>query len=147
VIYEVLACLFLLELRAVQGSLFFLFDPLFFPVWVLFLFLTGFFISLFEQKNWIAVISLVMFMSTVIISAAIRSLLSHGSGGSLHGSCLSGIAGASGAFIIMSILAAAFFSIYKKFDVKSPHIHSRRFTLLVLPALLLLAIAGLFIIL
>ncbi|MFC2156072.1 hypothetical protein ACFLRB_06255 [Acidobacteriota bacterium] len=147
VIYKMLTSLFLLELRPVQKNLFFLFDPLFFPIWVIFIFLTGFFISLFEQRNWIAVISLVMFMSTVIISSAIRSLLSSGFGGTLHGSYLSGIAGASGALIIMGILGVAFFTIYRKFDIKSPYIHSRRFTLLVLPPLLLLSIAGLFIIL
>jgi ABC-type transport system involved in multi-copper enzyme maturation permease subunit len=142
VIYEVLASLFLLELRSVQGSLFFLFDPLFFPIWVLFFFLASFFISLFEQKNWIAVISLIAFISTVVISLAIRSLLSSGYMGTLHGSYLNGIAAALGAFIIMGVLGAAFFPIYKRFDVKSPHIHARRFTLLVLPTLLLLTIAG-----
>ena len=142
VIYEVLASLFLLELRPVQGSLFFLFDPLFFPIWVLFSFLAGFFVSLFEQKNWIAVISLGILIPTIVISLAIKVLLSPGNGGTIHGSYVSGIAAAIGALIIMGVLGAAFFPIYKKFDVKSPHIHARRFTLLVLPPLLLLTIAG-----
>jgi len=146
-LYEVLAFLFLTGLRSVQGSLFFLFDPLFFPLWVVFIFLTGFFISLFEQKNWIAVISLIIFIATVVISLAIRILIISGSGAALRSSSLNGTAATVAALIILGILAAAFFPVYRRFDVKSAHIHGRRFTLRVLPPLLLLIIFGLVIIL
>ena len=146
-IYEVLALLFFVELRPVQGSLFFFFDPVFFPVWALFFFLASFFIGLFEQKNWIAVISLVTFMGTILTSLAVQTLIKASGTAALRGSNLNGISFLLGTLIILGILGTAFFTVYKKFDMKSSGIHSRRFTLLTLPPLLFLIIAGFFILL
>lgn len=148
-IYEVLASFFLVSLRPLQGGLFFLFDLPFFPMWVLFFFLAGFFIGLFEQKNWIAVISITTFAAAICISLAIRSLIlplvPSGNPGALHGGALSGISFGLGTFIILAVLGAAFFTVYKKFDMKSAGIHARRFTLFVFPPLVLLIVVSFFI--
>lgn len=144
-IYEILAATFLIKLRPLQGSLFFLFDLPFFPLWVLFFFLAGFFIGLFEQKNWIAVISITTFMSTILVSLAIKTLLHPGDTAAFNISNLNGTGFACGTFIIMAVLGAAFFSVYRKFDIKSPHIHARRFTLLALPPLIFLIVGSIFI--
>ncbi len=143
VLYEILAIIFFGPLRLLQGASYFLFDPLYFPIWALFFFLASFFIGLFEQKNWIAVVSLVTFLSTIFFSLAVRGVLFPGDGAAagVDGS-VTGSAFVVGTLTILAILGAAFFTVFKKFDIKSPAIHARRFAFLVLPPLLFLTVVS-----
>lgn len=146
-IYEVLAFTVISPLRPIRGGLFFLIDPLFFPFWVIYIFLVGFFLSLFEQKNWIAVVLLSLFPATVLVSLAFRTMLESSRSVPVALRYLSGIAFGLGTWVVMAVLAAAFLLVYRKFTLKSPRLIARRFALLSLPPLAILIFASLILLL
>jgi|GEM_PF-1415611 len=136
VVYEVLAFFYVIPMRDIQGALFFLIDPVFFPFWVVFFFMGGFFVGLFEQKNWIAVVTLTVFSSSILISLGmctriIRSIEPK----IIFGSYFTGLSFTFGTLIILFVLAIAFFIVYRKFDLKSFALYARKFAFIVLPPL------------
>jgi ABC-type transport system involved in multi-copper enzyme maturation permease subunit len=134
-LYEALAFYYLMPLRSIQGALFFLMDPVFFPFWVLFILAAGFFVGLFEQKNWIAVVSLMVFLGFIFISLGIKTIIRSISPGMAQSIFLSGISFVLGTLVIMVVLGTGFLLVYRKFDMKSNSIFAGRFARFVLPAL------------
>jgi ABC-type transport system involved in multi-copper enzyme maturation permease subunit len=134
-LYEALAFYYLVPLRPIQGGLFFLIDPVFFPFWVLFILAAGFFVGLFEQKNWIAVVSLMVFLGFIFISLGIKTIIRSISPGMAQNIYLNGISFALGTLVIMVVLGTCFLLVYRKFDMKSNSIFARRFARFVLPLL------------
>lgn len=141
-IYEVLALIYLVPLRPIQGALYFLVDPLFFPLWVLFFFLGGVFVGLFEQKNWTAVVVLVTFMATGWVSIGAGTLVREAAPAVLQGFYLPGVGLGIGVLIILTIMGIAFWLVYRRFDLKSMELHSKRYAILVLPPMVVLIAAS-----
>jgi hypothetical protein len=134
-LYEVLAFYYLIPMRPLQGVFFFLMDPIFFPFWVLFILAAGFFVGLFEHKNWIAVVSLLVFLGFIVISLGIKTIIRSINPGMAQNICLSGVSFVLGTLVIMVVLGTGFLLVYRKFDMKSNSIFAKRFVRIVLPAL------------
>jgi len=141
-VYEILALIFIIPLREIQGPLFFLMDPLFFPVCLIFMFASGFFLSLFEQKNWIAVISLMTLMAIVVFSLTCRLFINL-IFPSIDKYLRHGLSFTLATLIIIGLLSIPFIRVYKRFDAKSMAIHSKRFVLRTLPLMTILILIGL----
>jgi ABC-type transport system involved in multi-copper enzyme maturation permease subunit len=137
-VYEILAFIYLVPLRSLQGSLYFFVDPLFFPLWVLFFFLGGVFVGLFEQKNWTAVVMAVTLIATGWFSIASGTVIRRMLPGTFQGFYLPGVSMGIGVLVILSILGIAFWSVYQRFDAKSMELHAKRYAVRVLPAMTIL---------
>lgn len=145
VVYEILAFRYLVPLEDIRGGLFFLVDPVFFPFWVLFFFMAGFFLGLFEQKNWIAVVTLNVFVAVIFISLGLcKSVLRAIEPEILTRSYFTGLSFLVGVFVILIVLGAAFFPVYKKFDMKSPGLYARRYSFFVLPPLAVFTVLSIY---
>ena len=101
--------------------------------------------GLFEQKNWIAVVSLTVFYSSILISLGvctriIRSIESK----IIFGSYFTGLSFIFGTLIILFVLGIAFFIVYRKFDMKSPLLYARRFAFIVLLPLVSLTLVSIY---
>jgi hypothetical protein len=145
VVYEVLALVYAAPLEVIQGPLYFLMDPVFFPFWVVFLFLVGFFLGLFEQKGWIAVVTLITFFSAVLFSVGVcRPVIRVVGPGVFEGSFLTGMGFLFGVLIVVLVLGIGFFRVYRRFDLKSPALYAKRFAFFVLPPLVLLTIISVY---
>lgn len=143
--YEVVAFYYTIPLRQVQGPLFFLIDPVFFPFWVLYFLGSGFFLGLFEQKNWITITTFITFFSTILISLGSgKTLLRIIVPGIVQKSYFTGLSFLLGTLLILLILGTSFFKVYRKFDMKSPGLHARRFAFRVLPWLVILMIFSIY---
>ncbi len=137
-IYEIVAFIYVAPLAACRGEFFFLVDPQFFPFWVLFLLLSGVFVGLFEQKNWMALVTLIVFYSTVFLSLGSKALFRLLDKGMANNMNESGIALLGGTAIISIILGFGFFLVYRKFDARSLGMYSKRFAMYTLPPFLVL---------
>jgi hypothetical protein len=145
ILYEILAFYYVVPMRQVQGPLFFFIDPVFFPVWVLFFLVAGFFLGLFEQKNWIAVVTFLTFFSTILISLGLcKAFLRSVDPGIVLKSHFTGLSFLFGVILVLLVLGTAFFMVYRKFDMKSPALHARRFAFRVLPPLVLLTLSSIY---
>jgi ABC-type transport system involved in multi-copper enzyme maturation permease subunit len=145
ILYEVLAFHYVVPMRQIQGPLFFFIDPVFFPVWVLFFLVAGFFLGLFEQKNWIAVVTFLTFFSTIFISLGLcKAILRGVDPGIVDKSHFTGLSFLFGVILVLLVLGMAFFMVYRKFDMKSPGLHARRFAFRVLPPLVLLTLTSIY---
>lgn len=142
IIYELLAIWFIFPLRSFSGPLFFLIDPIFFPAVVTFIFFGGFFLGIYEQKNWGAIISLVVLISLILTTMGLRSLLNPS--GLFPGSAMI-LIGASfclAALLILTALYLAAFSVFKQMDIRSIALFTRRFAMRVLLPLVFLSFAS-----
>jgi len=141
ILYEVLSFIFLVPYAAAAGPLFFLFDPVFFPFWIIGLFFSGFFLGFFEQKNWMALVSLLTLMATLWLTLGISRLgIWHAF---ISGSrWVNGMCFATSLLLILFFLAIAFFRVYWRFDAKEPGIHSARFVIVALPSMVGLLLIG-----
>ena len=77
IIYEVLAVIYIVPMFRVQSFQvggFALFEPLFFPVWVIYFFFAGIMVGLFEWKSMRILIGFVPLVLTVFISLGIKTL-------------------------------------------------------------------------
>jgi len=140
-IYEVLAVIYFLPVLRSQSSQvdgFALFDPVFFPVWVVYFFGAGFSVGLFEWKNLRILIGFVSLLFTVFISIGIKTLFDSLSVSFSIFYYLHGISFVIGIVIAVGIMGAAFVSVYKKFDLKPSQFHRKTFILRSLPLLLLI---------
>lgn len=91
--------------------------------------------GLFEQKNWIAVVSLMVFMGFIFISLGIKTIIRSINPVLAQKTYLSGISFVLGTLVIMVVLGTGFLLVYRKFDMKSNSIFAKRFVRIVLPAL------------
>ncbi len=144
-LYEVLAFFYVIPMRDIKGALFFLIDPVFFPFWVIFFFMGGFFVGLFEQKNWIAVVTLTVFYSSIPISLGVcKRIIRSIEPNIIFRNYFTGLSFIFGTLIILLVLGVAFFIVYRKFDMKSFALYSRRFAFIVLPPLVSLTVLGIY---
>ena len=146
-LYEILGIIYIIPIRSIQGKLFFLFDPVFVPVCVLFIFFASFFLGLFEQKNWVAIVNLLTFISWILVSLGFRKIISSTIPAISNKLYINGSGFTLGATMLLFILGISFFKIYKRFDAKSLNIHGKRFVLYVIPSLIILSMGSLIIIL
>jgi hypothetical protein len=140
-IYEVLAVIHLLPLlrsQSLQVDGFALFDPVFFPVWVVYFFGAGFSVGLFEWKSLRILIGFVPLLFTILISVGIKTLFDSLSVSFFIFYFLHGLSFVIGVVIAVGIMGGAFVSVYKKFDLKSSAFHRKKFILRSMPLLLLL---------
>lgn len=141
VIYEVLAVINLLPLfrsQSFQVGGFALFDPLFFPVWVVYFFAAGFSVGLFEWKSLRILIGFIPFLFTIFISIGMKTLLDSFSLSFSVFYHLHGISFVIGVVIAAGIMGTAFVSVYKKFDLKPSLYHRKKFIFRSLPPLLII---------
>jgi ABC-type transport system involved in multi-copper enzyme maturation permease subunit len=144
-VYEFVAFRYLVPLEDIRGGMFFLVDPVFFPFWVLFFFMAGFFLGLFEQKNWVAVVTLNVFLAAIFISIGLcSSVLRAIEPEILLRSYFTGLSFLMGIFVILIVLGAAFFLVYRKFDMKSPGLYARRYSFFVLPPLVAFTVLSIY---
>lgn len=145
VCYEMAAFYYIAPIRPLAGPAFFLIDPLFFPAWVLFFFLAGFFTGLFEQKNWTVVVTFTTFVATLMISlGTCRWFLKWLEPGIEKETYFTALGFLMGTVIILVILGIGFFRVYRGFDMKSPALHARRFAMVVLPPMGMLTVMGIY---
>ncbi len=140
-IYEVLTVVHLLPVlrsQSFQVDGFALFDPVFFPVWVVYFFAASFFVGLFEWKSLRILIGFVPLFLTIFISIGIKTLFDSLSVSFSTFYFLHGISFVIGVVIATGIMGAAFVSVYKKFDLKSSVFHRKKFILRSMPLLLLI---------
>ena len=141
-IYEALAFWFISKYHPVPGRVFALLDPHFFPVWLLFLFLGGTFLGLFEQKNIMALVTVVTVFSTIIVSLGFHSLISRLWPQLTTAWLRAGAAFSLGVMMVLAVLAIAFIPAYRRFDMKPADMHNKKFAQRVLPPLILLFLTG-----
>lgn len=110
-------------------------DPIYFSVWVLFLFITGLFLGLFEQKNIMAMVTIATLYGIVLISFGVHKVLKSIIKLSISQRYLDGLSISIGCLIVLAILGIPFYSAYKKFDMKSASVHSSRYAWKVFPFL------------
>jgi ABC-type transport system involved in multi-copper enzyme maturation permease subunit len=146
-VYEIFAFRYLVPLEDIRGGLFFIVDPVFFPFWVLFFLMAGFFLGLFEQKNWIAVVTLSVFLAVIFISIGLcKSVLRAIEPEILYRSYFTGLSFLVGVFVILMVLGAAFFVVYRKFDMKSPGRYAQRYAFIVLPPLAVFTVLSIYLV-
>jgi len=134
-VYEGLAIAYILPLRSLQGALFFFFDPVFFPFSVLLIFFIGLFTSLFEQKDWMAVVSLFAFIGMALFSIAFSRFLVFLFPELAQQWFRHGLGFIGGNLLLVFILGIPFFMVYRRFDMKPLNIHGRRYARWALPLL------------
>ncbi|MFC2156073.1 hypothetical protein ACFLRB_06260 [Acidobacteriota bacterium] len=140
-IYEVLAVIHLLPIlrsQSFQVDSFALFDPLFFPIGVVYFFGAGFSVGLFEWKSLRILIGFLTLLFTIFISIGIKTLFDSLSVSFSIFYYLYGISFIIAVVIVTGIMGAAFVSVYKKFDLKPSQFHRKKFILRSLPLLLLI---------
>lgn len=147
VIYEILAVFYIIPLRPIQGPMFFLIDPLFFPAAVIFLFLSGFFLGIYEQKNWGAVVSLITLISLVITTSGIKSLLRQTGASQWEPMLLTGLSFITASLLILAAIYLAAVSEFRRMDVRSLSLYTRRFAIRALLPLSLVSITSIVILL
>jgi len=111
-----------------SGMLYVVLRPAFFPFWMALLLLNGFFLSLFEMKNIMALVSLANLYTLVLIPLALFRLMKHFSI-TLVPQTMILLAIGSGLVLTTTILAGAFFRLLPRFDLAAPNRYSRVFGL------------------
>ncbi|MCK4890586.1 MAG: hypothetical protein KAS97_11695 [Candidatus Aminicenantes bacterium] len=122
-----------------------LLNPVFFIFWVIFIFFISMFTSIFRQKNWIAVTSIITLFSIFIFPSAIKAFLLKGGAQIVSSDTIRGVSFFVGLFIVFLISAIAFFFAYKTFDVKAQSFRGGKFVLISLIPQLVLIIISIFI--
>ena len=101
--------------------------------------------GLFEQKNWIAVVTLTVFSSSILISLGVcKKIIRSIEPTIISGSYFTGLIFIFGILIILFLLGMAFFIVYRKFDMKSPALYARRYAFIVLPPLVSLILVSIY---
>lgn len=126
-IHEAASLFLVLKLRPIQGRLFFLIDPVFFPVVVLVFFFCGFFIGIYEQRNMVSVVTLLSFLSLVFLPSGIFVLLKPIFPDSWTMLYKNGASFTIGALLLILILGASALSTFVRMDLRSMSASSRTF--------------------
>ena len=122
-----------------------LFNPLLFLFWILFIFFVSMFFSIFSQKNWVAVTSLVTLLSVFIFPAAIKSFFMKGGIQAGNYDAIRGVSFIIGLLLVFLITSTAFYVSFKSFDVKEQSFRGDKFVLISLIPQLILIIISIFI--
>lgn len=141
VIYEVLAVIYIVPLfreQSFQVGGFALFEPVFFPLWVVYFLFAGITVGLFDWKSMRILVGFVPLLLTIFISLGIKTLFDSFSIRFNPFCYLHGFSFAIGVLITIGIMGAAFVSVYRKFDLRAMTFHKKKFIFRSLPALLLL---------
>jgi len=129
-----------------SGMLYVLLRPAFFPFWMALLLLNGFFLSLFEMKNIMALVSLANLYALVLIPLALFRLLKHFAI-ALSPQTMTMLAIGSGLVLTTMILAGIFFRLLPRFDLAAPRRYSRVFGWFLFTTFTILSLAGLTVVL
>ena len=125
-----------------SGFFYIFLRPTFFPIWVVLLLLNGFFPSLFEMKNIMALVSLANMYVLVMVPLALVRILKHFSV-TLDPQTMDLLAIGSGLLLTNLILAAAFFKLLPRFDLAAPRRYSMVFGWFLFATFTILSLAGL----
>jgi ABC-type transport system involved in multi-copper enzyme maturation permease subunit len=135
------------ERLAMESGFFHIFlRPAFFPVWVALMLLNGFFLSIFEMKNIMALVSLANLYVLVLVPLALFKILKHLSF-TLNPQTMALLAVGSGLLLTTAILAGVFFRLLPRFDLAAPNRYSRVFGLFLFTTFTILSLAGLAVVL
>lgn len=117
------------ERLALGSGFFYIFlRPGFFPFWVALMLVNGFFLSLFEMKNIMALVSLADFFTIVFVPLALDKIMKHLSM-AIAPQAMTVLIIGSGLLLTTLILAIAFFKLVPRFDLAAPNRYSRFFGL------------------
>jgi ABC-type transport system involved in multi-copper enzyme maturation permease subunit len=126
-VHIVASLFFVQKLRPIQGKLFFLIDPVFFPVVVLVVFFSGFLIGIYEQKNLVSVVTLLSFLSLIALPSGVFVLLKPIFPDSWELFYKNGLAFTVGALLLLFILGVSALSTFGRMDLRSLPSSSRTF--------------------
>ncbi|MDH4196380.1 MAG: hypothetical protein OEW05_03130 [Candidatus Aminicenantes bacterium] len=128
-VYALVSSSMIGKLNPVKGPLFFLIDPRFFPVVVNVFFWSGFFISIFEMKNWVALVTVLTFQSLAAAPAIVHTVLNpiYPEVWSVVGR--NGVSFTVGSIIIILVLGGCSASTFMTMDLRSLTASSRLFAL------------------
>ncbi|MDD8012643.1 MAG: hypothetical protein PHX05_04105 [Acidobacteriota bacterium] len=128
--------------RLAQGSGYFywVLHPAYFPFWVALMLANGFFLSLFEMKNMMALVSLASMYTMVLVPLGLVAVIGGFPASSKVGSII--IAG-SGLVLTTLILGIVFSRIWPRFDLAAPLRYSRTVGLLLFMVFTLVSLASL----
>jgi hypothetical protein len=117
--YMVFAGHFSERLVTESGSFYVFLRPAFLPFWVALMFFNGFFLSLFEMKNSIALVSLANLYTIVLVPLAFLRIVKN-SVVAANGQVITAIIIGSGLLLTTLVLAAFFLKILPRFDLAAP---------------------------
>jgi len=146
-IHAAVSFLTVLKWRPIQGKLFFLIDPVFFPVVVLTFFFSGFLIGMFEQKDLVSIVTLLSFLSLVALPAGALIILDPVFPASWTMLYKNGASFALGALALLLILGASALSTFGTMDIRSLSSSGRTFARRALAPLGILCLGSFLIIL
>lgn len=129
-----------------SGMFYVVLRPAFFPFWMALLLLNGFFLSLFEMKNIMALVSLANLFALVLIPLALFRLLKHFAI-ALSPQTMALLAIGSGLALTTTILAGVFFKLLPRFDLAAPNRYSGVCGLFLFTTFTILSLVGLAVIL
>jgi hypothetical protein len=141
--YMIFAGSFSERLALGSGFLYYFLRPAYFPFWVLLMLFNGFFISLFEMKNIIAMVSLANLYTIVLVPLAAVAILKRFA---ISPQDLTVLLYGSGLLLATLILGIVFFRIGRRFDLAAPHRNSKAFGLSLFIAFTLVSLTSLAII-
>jgi hypothetical protein len=113
----------------------------FFPVWILFFLLQGFFLSLFERIYARIGVKFFSFLAMISISISIRRLMDVS--WFSHQIYHEATAMALGCLLVVVIMGVSFFTVYKTFDLRSMLFYEKRFMIRSVPPLVVLTAVSL----
>ena len=146
IVYMIFAGHFSERLAMGSGFFYIFLRPTFFPIWVVLLLLNGFFLSLFEMKNIMALVSLANMYVLVLVPLALFKILKHLSF-TLNPQTMALLAVGSGLLLTTAILAGVFFRLLLRFDLAAPSRYSRIFGWFLFTTFTILSLAGLTVVL
>jgi hypothetical protein len=111
-----------------SGSLYIFLRPAFFPFWVALMLLNGFFLSLYEMKNMMALVSLANLYTIVFIPLAMARIMKRFAITAVPHTMNVLVVG-SGLFLTSLILGIVFFKLRDRFDLAAPQRYSKVFGL------------------
>jgi len=132
--------------RLALGSefLYYFLRPAYFPFWVALMLFNGFFLSLFEMKNMMALVSLANFYTVVFVPLAVAGIIKRFS---IDPQAMTVLIYGSGLLLTTLILASAFFKLVNRFDLAAPNRFSRVFGLFLFTVFTSVSLASLAIVL
>ncbi len=145
-VYVAVSFVTVMKWRPIQGKLFFLIDPVFFPIVVLTFFFSGFLIGIFEQKDLVSIVTLLSFLSLVGVPAGALIILDSVFPASWAMLYKKGVSFVIGALSLLLILGLSALSTFGTMDIRSMSSSSRTFARRALGPLAILCLGSFLII-
>ena len=143
--YMIFAGHFFGRLALGTGFLYNFLHPEYFPFWVALMLLNGLFLSLFEMKNMMALVSLANLYTIVSVPLAVAGILKRFSL-AVAPQAMTVLVFGSGFLLTTLILGIAFSKVWQRFDLAAPHRYTKAFGLFLFIALTSVSLASLAII-